>query len=292
LAKGGVSDPVETAGGFQIFKVEDTKQEKSPSLKEATAEITQALKTEKAKREAAKVAERDREKALSGVDFAKLAEENSLPVKLTEWFAQSEVLPDIGPNQDFYKSVFSLGTREFSPIIEGTNAYYLARVKQRKEPTVPPLDSVRERIEKGLKESKGYEAALQKGNTLLEQLKKEKDIAKLAAANNLKIEETGSFLRSAPQLPKIGELAEMRSGRLALSTQQPIADKLYTQKDNAYLVALKDSQPADMAQFEKEQANLKKQALAESRQRALIKFLETLKAKATIKVNNAFLEEA
>jgi hypothetical protein len=47
-----------------------------------------------------------------------------------------------------------------------------------------------------------------------------------------------------------------------------------------------------MAQFEKEQANLKKQALAESRQRALIKFLETLKAKATIKVNNAFLEEA
>jgi peptidyl-prolyl cis-trans isomerase D len=292
LSKGGVSDPVETPGGFQIFRVEETKQEKSPSLKEATAEITQTLKTEKAKREAGKVAERGREKALSGVDLANLAEEGSVPVKLTDWFAQGEVVPDIGPNQEFYKSVFSLGAKEVSPIIEGNSTYYLARVKQRKESAVPALDSVREQIEKGLKESKAYEAALQKGNALLEQLKKEKDIAKLAAANNLKVEETGSFLRNTPQLPKLGELAELRSARLALSTHQPIADKLYTQKDHAYILALKDSQPAETAQFEKEKDNLKKQALAESRQRALIKFLETLKAKATIKVNNAFLEEA
>ena len=76
LSKGGVSDPVETPGGFQIFRVDETKQEKSPSLKEATAEITQALNTEKAKREAAKVAERDREKALSGVDFAKSSQDS------------------------------------------------------------------------------------------------------------------------------------------------------------------------------------------------------------------------
>jgi peptidyl-prolyl cis-trans isomerase D len=292
LAKGGVSEPVETGGGFQIFKVEDTRQEKSPSLKEATAEITQALKTEKAKREAAKTAERDREKALSGVDLAKLAQESNVPVKQTDWFAQGEVVPDIGPNQEFYKSIFSLGTKQLTPIIEGESAYYLARVAQRKEPAVPPLESVRERIEKGLKESKAYELALQKGNALLEQLKKERDIVKLAAANNLKAEETGPFLRSAPQLPKLGELAELRSARFTLSTQQPIAERLFTQKDHAYILALKDSQPADMAQFEKEQDNLKKQALAENRQRALIKFMESLKAKATIKVNNGFIEEA
>ena len=45
-----------------------------------------------------------------------------------------------------------------------------------------------------------------------------------------------------------------------------------------------------MERFEKEKDNLKKQALAETRQRALIKFLESLKARATIKINNAFLE--
>ena len=185
-----------------------------------------------------------------------------------------------------------MGPKELSSIIQGTNAYYLLRVKERKEPAVPPLDSVRERIEKGLRESKAYELTLQKGNTLLEQIKKEKDIAKVAAANGLKVEETGLFLRSAPQLPKIGDLAELRSSKLAVSSLQPIADKLYTQKDSAFILALKESQPADMAQFDKEKDNLKKQALAESRQRALVKFMESLKAKASIKVNNAFLEES
>ena len=47
-----------------------------------------------------------------------------------------------------------------------------------------------------------------------------------------------------------------------------------------------------MEQFEKEKNNLMKQALAENRQRVLIKFLESLKAKAKVKINNAFLEES
>jgi len=77
-----------------------------------------------------------------------------------------------------------------------------------------------------------------------------------------------------------------------VSPQKPIPDRLYTQKDILYLFAFKDSQGADMGQFEKEKDILRKQALAESRQRALIKFLEGLKAKAKIKVNTAFLEES
>jgi peptidyl-prolyl cis-trans isomerase D len=210
----------------------------------------------------------------------------------TNWFAQGETVPEIGQNQDFYKTAFTLGPKELSSIIQAPNAYYLLRVKERKEPAVPPLDSVRERIEKSLRESKAYELTLQKANTLLEQTKKEKNIGKVAAANGLKVEETGLFLRSAPQLPKIGDLAELRSSKLAVSSLQPIADKLYTQKDSAFILALKESQPADMAQFDKEKDNLKKQALTESRQRALVKFMESLKAKASIKVNNSFLEES
>ncbi len=97
---------------------------------------------------------------------------------MTDWFAQRETVPEIGQNQEFYKTAFALSPKELSPLIEGTNAYYILRVKQRSEPAVPPLDSVREQIEKSLRESKAYELALQKANSLLEQLKKEKDIEK------------------------------------------------------------------------------------------------------------------
>ena len=292
LKKGEVSDPIETPAGFQIFKVEDLKEEKVQSLKEATPEIVKTLKSEKANREAAKVADRDREKALSGVDFAKLAQESGAKVATTGWLGSGDTVPEIGDNQEFYKTAFALSGKETSPLIEGNNAYYMLRLKERKEPAVPPLDSVRGKIEQAVKESKGYELALQKGKALLDQLKKEKDLSKVAQANNVKVDETGFFPRSAPQLPKIGELAELRGGPIPLSTQKPVPERVYTQKDAVYVLAFKGSQPADMQQFERDKDALMKQALAESRQRTMAKFLDSLKAKAQVKVNNSFLEES
>ena len=292
LAKGAVSDPVETPAGFQIFKAEDLKEEKTESLKEATPEIIKSLKAERAKKEAAKIADRDREKALSGADLSKLAQESGVKVAVSNWLAAGETLPEIGENQEFYKNAFALAPKDVSPVIEGKNAYYLLRLKERKEPTTPPLASVRDQIAKNLTESKAYELALQKGNSLLEQLRKEKDISKLAQTGDSKIEETGWFPRSAQQLPKIGELAELKGGPIILSAQKPIPDKVYTQKDAVYVLAFKESQPADMEQFEKDKAALMKQAQGEARQRVLVKFLDNLKAKAKVKINNAFLEES
>ena len=292
LAKGAVSDPVETPAGFQIFKAEDLKEEKTESLKEATPEIIKSLKAERAKKEAAKIADRDREKALSGADLSKLAQESRVKVAVSNWLAAGEMLPEIGENQEFYKNAFALAPKDVSPVIEGKNAYYLLRLKERKEPATPPLASVRDQIAKNLTESKAYELALQKGNSLLEQLKKEKDISKLAQTGDSKIEETGWFPRSAQQLPKIGELAELKGGPIILSAQKPIPDKVYTQKDAVYVLAFKESQPADMEQFEKDKAALMKQAQGEARQRVLVKFLDNLKAKAKVKINNAFLEES
>jgi peptidyl-prolyl cis-trans isomerase D len=290
IGKGDVSDPVTTPNGVQIFKIDDVRDEKTLTLKEATAEITQILKTEQAKKEAGKIADNDRVKALAGAEFAKLAQENGVSAKETKLFAVGETLPEFGQNQEIYKIAFGLGAKDISQIVEVNNAYVFLRLKQRKEPAVPPLESVKDQVEKGTKEAKAYELMLQKGNSLLAQLKKEKDLAKLAAANDLKVEDTGWFQRNAPQLPKIGDLAELRGSGLSLSAQNPIADKLYTQKDAAYLIAFKESQPADMVQFEKEKVLLKKQAVIENRQRALAKYLESLKAKAKIKFNNDFLE--
>ena len=290
IGKGDVSDPVTTPTGVQIFKIDDVRDEKTLTLKEATAEITQILKTEQAKKEAGKIADNDRVKALAGTEFAKLAQENGVSAKETKLFAVGETLPEFGQNQEIYKIAFGLGAKDISQIVEVNNAYVFLRLKQRKEPAVPPLESVKDQVEKGAKEAKAYELMLQKGNSLLAQLKKEKDLAKLAAANDLKVEDTGWFQRNAPQLPKIGDLAELRGSGPSLSAQHPIADKLYTQKDAAYILALKESQPADMVQFEKEKVLLKKQAIIENRQRALAKYLESLKAKAKIKFNNDFLE--
>ena len=291
LAKGEISEPIETPVGFHIVKVEDIKEARTQSLAEATPTITRELKLEKGKYEAAKIADRDREKAASGNDLAKVAQESSLLVKTTRLFSEGEVLPEIGPTQNFYKTALSLGATEVSSVIEGPNAYYIMKTKERKEAFVPALEAVRGKIEKGLKESKAYEIAVQKANDVLDQLKKEPNLAKLARDKKLKLEETGWFARNTQQLPKVGELQNLTVGSLALSASKPIPDKIFTQADAAFVFAFKEAQAADMAQYEKDKAQLMQQALAETRQRILLKFKDELKAKAKIEVNSGPLEE-
>lgn len=291
LSKGAISDVIEIPGGLQIVKIDDVKNETTLTLKEASDEITRTLKTEKAKREAAKTADRDREKLSAGGDLEQLARESRATVHSTGLFASGEVVPDVGPNQEFYKAAFALKARELSPVIEGAKSYYLLRLKQRKEPSVPPLETVRGNIEKRLSESKAHELLLQKANALLDQLKKEKDIARVAEQARLKVEDTGLFARNAPQLPKIGELTELRGAAIPLTAQKPIAERVYTQKDAAYVFAFKDSQSADMERFEKEKNSLTQQALAEARQRVAQKFMDSLKSKAKIQYRTEALEE-
>ena len=291
LKKGAVSDVIDTPQGVQVVKVEDRKEERTETLNEATEEIKAILKTDKGKREAVAAADRDREKALSGTDFSNLAQQSGVPLAVTRPFSAGETLPEIGQNPEFYKAALSMGTKDISPVIEGSSSYYLARVKEKKDEVLPPLEAVRPQIERDLTNSKAYELARQKAAKVLEQLKKEKDIAKVAAANGLTVEETGWFLRNAPQLPKVGDIPDLKASGIPLSAQKPLADRVYTQKDAAYVFAFKGSEGADMDRFEKEKDQLAKEAVGEAKQRVAQKFIETLKANAKIQVNSGLLEQ-
>ena len=79
---------------------------------------------------------------------------------------------------------------------------------------------------------------------------------------------------------------------IPVSAQSPIADKVYKQKDAVYIIAFKASEPADMTRFEQEKDALKKQALSETQQRVIKKFLDGLKEKAVVKTQNLGMGES
>ncbi len=282
----------ESQVGYSIVKVEETREEKTKSLREARADILGTLKLERGRSEAAKAADADREKAVSGSELPALAKERGLPLKVTPLFSGADSLPEVGRVEDFQKAAFSLPVKELSPVIEGPNAYYLLRVIQRREPLVPPLESARLDIEKRLRETKAMELASQKANTLLTELRKQRDIKKLAADHGLRAEETGWFVRSEPEIPKVGVLQEVRPGGIPISSYRPVADRIYSQRAGLYLFAFKEGRAADMERFEKEKSQLHAQALAAKRRMALQKFVDGLKAKAKITVPARSLEES
>ena len=292
LKKGEISNVVETSLGYHILKVEETREAKTKSLKEATEEIVRAIKAERGRSEAGKAIDADRERVISGADFSPLAEERGIPFRVSPFFTRSEVLPEVGPVEEFNKAAFSLGVKEISPAIGGTSAYYLLRVKERKEALIPPLDRVRSDLEKRLRKTKAFKLATQRAKTLLGQLKKGKDIKRLVNGHGLLVEETGWFLRNASQIPKIGILEEVKPGGIPVSALQPIPDQVYTRETSIYLFAFRESQGADMERFEKEKGRLQEQALKKKREKALQKFVQSLKAKARIEVKARFLQES
>lgn len=289
LKKGELSSVIESALGFHLLKVEETREEKTRSLKEVRQEIVRELKAEKGKTEAGRAIDADRAKALGGAELAALAGERGLAYRESPWFARSEAVPQVGAVEAFNKTAFSLAPKELAPAVEAPDAYYLTRGRGRQEPSVPPLERVRSDIEKRLKEGKAFDLAVERAKTLLDQLKRETDLGALARRHNLRVDETGWFSRSATELPKIGALKETRPAALPLSRYQPTAERVYTQERAAYVVALKASEEAVPEGFAKEKERLREEVLAEKRQRALVRFLEGLKAKAKVEIRPEYL---
>jgi peptidyl-prolyl cis-trans isomerase D len=291
LKRGDVSGVLESPLGYHIFKVEDVKEEKTTALKEATPEITRALKAERGRTEAVRAADQDREKA-AGTELSLLAKERGLAAKQTPLLAASDTLPEVSALDEFKRSAFALAVKEVGAPVEAPNGFYLLRVVERKEPTLPPLDAIRASVERKVKESKAREAANQKAKELLDQLKKDKNAEAVAKANGVPSGETGWFLRSDAEIPKVGALTDVKPGGIPVSAANPVADRPYVLGDNVFLFVFKASQPADMQRFDKDKDRLMQEALQEKRQTMLKKFVDGLKAKARIKIDESFLEES
>jgi peptidyl-prolyl cis-trans isomerase D len=291
LKKGAVTRVVESPAGYHIVKIEEVKEEKTTGLKEATPEILRALRAEKGRAEAARAADADREKVASGADLATIATERKLAFEATPYFGPEDVPQGLSKVEALERTPFSLAVKELSSPIETATSYVLLRVKDRKESTLLSIEAARPRIEKRLKQVKALELVKQKGQALLEQLKKERDIQKVAKEQSVQVGETGWFPRSASDMPKIGPLLDGKPESIALSRHQPVADRPYAQKEALYILAFKASQGADMDLFAKQKGRIMEQALAEKRQKALARLVDSLKAKAKIDLQSSFVEE-
>jgi peptidyl-prolyl cis-trans isomerase D len=291
LKKGEVSGVLESPLGYHIFKAEDVKEEKLTDLKEATPEIVKSLRGEKGKSEALRAADQDRDKGANG-ELSVLAKDRGLAAKQTPLFSASDTFPEIAGLDEFKRKAFSLAVKEIAAPIEAPNGYYLLRVVERREPTLPPLEAIRADVERKVKEEKALALAKEKAKAVLEQLKKEKNLEAVAKANALQTGETGWFLRADAEIPKVGALADVKPGGIAISSASPVADRFYVQGSNVYLFAFKGTQGADLARFEKEKQQLIDQALQEKRQAVLKKFVDTLKGRSRIQIEQSFLEES
>jgi len=289
LEPGKMSEILESPYGLHLLRVEEKRSENIKKLDEVREIIITALKSEKGTELAARAIEDDREKVLDGVPFEEIAKNRGLAMNTSPPFGAGEKVDEIGAVADFYKT--SLGLRakdQIGPIVQGPKEYYLLQLSERIEPRIPELAAVKEKVKENLRLRKARELANARAKDLLNELKTRESLEEVAKAHELAIEETGLFPRHEANIPKIGSL-RTGQGQLTLSKEKPRADALVIQGDAIYIVALKESIPANLDDFPAAKQALNQQILGEKRQRALQRLIENLKNKAEIEIHPEFI---
>jgi peptidyl-prolyl cis-trans isomerase D len=219
-------------------------------------------------------------------DFYGIAKKFNLAVKESNFFAMSEPITDIGFSYEVAFEAFKLEPGQISSPIKAQSGRYIIKLKDKKEPYVPPLDEVQKQVKDIVTAEEAKKLADKKAQemlALIEQKMRQGGTFKKACAElKLKAASTGLFTKEGyiPQLGESKEFAELafgqRPGRLAGAAK--------TSQGSAIIFVTKKLK-ADEEKFEKEKSEFRKTALQEKETKYFTTWFEDLKKKANIKVS-------
>lgn len=242
-----------------------------------------------------------------GEDFSRTAKEFGLQVKESGLFAQNEPIPGIGWSPEILNLISKTQAGQFIFPAPVDKNYYILRVKEKKDPYVPELEKIKDKVRAGLIKRKSQEIAKTKIEECLKQLrqgykppplkksktaKREKKISKTsggskektpettvdfdnaAAALGLKSSSTGLFKYNS-YIENVGASDTFWTN--AANLKENRISEIIGLPSGFYIIKLKSRVPVDEEKFNKEKIELSQKLLLQKKQEYFIKFLGELK---------------
>jgi peptidyl-prolyl cis-trans isomerase D len=183
--EGEISELVETEFGYHIIEVTDIRELKQRPLQEVNAEIESELKRQAAARQFAEAAETFSNMVYEDSDSLQPAADRfKLKIEQTDWLpknADSQVRAALGPldNDKVLVALFSedaiKNKRNTEAVEVASNTLLAARVVEHAAAALRPFDTVRDDIEKTLKDDEAVKQATSAGEARLAELQKGED---------------------------------------------------------------------------------------------------------------------
>jgi peptidyl-prolyl cis-trans isomerase D len=219
-------------------------------------------------------------------DLAKVAKDLNLSLKETGLFSQIDPIPGIGWSPEIMNLISNLRASKFSPLIQVDKNYYILRLKERKEPYIPDLEKIKDKVREKFIKDGSNRVAKQKIEDCLKKLKesyrinpKAVDFKKVAKEGGLTWGST-DFFKYGSYIAGIG--ASDNFWTQAEGLEEDGFSGIITTQAGFYIIKLKSKTHIDEKKFESEKSEFSLKLLEQKKEEYFTKFAEELFRKSGI----------
>jgi peptidyl-prolyl cis-trans isomerase D len=282
MQPGEVKGPVETQFGFHLIKLEAIRPQSVRSFDEVKDSIAKELRRQEAKGLTFKRAAAAYEDIMRAGSLDKYSEQGKEKVQLSEYFAKKEPPKNLPNDPKFLDAAFKLKKGELSSVIELRDGYAVLFADDLKEPELPKLEDVHDKVAADYAKEKAAEMAQKAAADLLSTSRKEKA---LQTAEGATVKETAFLKRSSTTGPDVPP-AEVLEDAFKLAWKENFPVKPVQAGDAWCIYQVKERKPGTGTADEQ----MQEQLLAAAQRDLLTAWLGSLQASATIQINHDLLK--
>ena len=283
LQPGQVSELVKSQFGFHIIKVIDKKPATARSLDEVRPQIEDQLKYERTDQQIATRATDLAAKITSPADLDSVAKAAGLPVTESGFFAREDPIPGLGVSPPITNAAFQLADNTVSEPIASPRGTVIIAVTGKRDPYVPMLDEVKDRVREDVIRTRATELSRQRAGEIATALKSAKDFAGAAKAQGLEAKDSELVARSAA-LPDVGVSPAVDKVAFSLPAGG-VSDPIST-NDGTVIIRVAERDEVTPDELKQGKDAFREQLLNERRNLFYSAYMTKAKEKMEIQINN------